>query len=85
MHDVKEKEGLDKFKSEGEGKDIGYIPFPFVALPQKESNRLTDMDEKIMSLNHLICIPKIGYSYNSLLCVRVPRQKVFKSQKKILY
>ncbi len=59
-HDDEEGEGLDKFESEGEGKDIRYVPLPFVAPPQKESNRPTDMGKGTRSLNHLVCIPKIG-------------------------
>ncbi len=45
------------------GEGVGYIPFPFVAPPpllRKESNRLTDLSEGTKSLNHLVCIPKIG-------------------------
>ncbi len=31
LHDDEEGEGLDEFEVEDEGKDIRYIPFPFVA------------------------------------------------------
>ncbi len=55
-----EGKGLDKFEGEGEKEDIGYIILPFVAPPQKESNRPTDMGEGIKGLNHLVYIPKIG-------------------------
>ncbi len=58
--DDEEGEDLDEFESEGEREDIGYVPLPFVAPPQKESNRPTDMGEGTKSLNHLVCIPKIG-------------------------
>ncbi len=55
-----EGEGLDEFEGEGEKENIGYIPLPFVAPSQKESNRPTDMGKGAKSLNHLVCIPKIG-------------------------
>ncbi len=55
-----EGEGLDEFEGEGEGKDIGYVPLPFVALSQNGSNRPTDIGEGTKSLNHLVCIPKIS-------------------------
>ncbi len=60
LRDDEEGEGLDEFEDEGEGKDIEYILFPFVALPRKESNRPTDIGKGTRSLNHLVCIPKIG-------------------------
>ncbi len=60
VRDDEEGEGLDEFESEGEKEDIGYILLPFVAPPQKESNRPTDIDEGTRSLNHLVCISKIG-------------------------
>ena len=50
------------YKNESKGKNIGYIPFQFIApsLPfQKKSNRPTDYGEEIKSLNHLVCILKI--------------------------
>ncbi len=61
-----DKEGLSLDEYEGEGEDIGYIPLLFVALPppRKKSNRPIDMGEGTRSLNHLVCIPKIGLSYN---------------------
>ena len=58
--DNEKEEGLDKFEGQSEGEDIRYVPFPFVAPPQKESNHPTDMSERTRSLNHLLCIPKIG-------------------------
>ena len=60
LRDNEEEEGLDKFESEGKEKNIGYVPLSFIALPQKESNRLTDMGKGTRSLNHLVCILKIG-------------------------
>ena len=61
-HDNEERKILDKFEGEGEGKNTRYVPFPFVAnpLPQKESNHSTDLCKGTRSLNHLVCIPKIG-------------------------
>ncbi len=58
--DDEEGEGLDKFEGEGEWEDIEYVPFSCVASLWKESNRPTDMGEGTRSLNHLVCIPKIG-------------------------
>ncbi len=67
VHDDEEGQSLDEYEGEGEGEDVGYVPLPFVtppSPPRKESNRLTDMGERTRSLNHLVCIPKIGLSYN---------------------
>ncbi len=67
VHDDEEGQSLDKYKGEGEGEDVGYVPLPFVAPPlplRKKSNRLTDMGEGTRSLNYLVCIPKIGLPYN---------------------
>ncbi len=58
--DDEEEEGLDEFEGESEREDIGYVPLPFVAPPQKELNRPTDISEGTRSLNYLVCIPKIG-------------------------
>lgn len=55
-----EGESLDEFEGEGEEDDIGYVSLPFVTLPWKKSNRLTDMGEGTKNLNHLVCISKIG-------------------------
>ena len=60
LHDDEKGEGLDKFEDEGKRKGIGYVPLLFVTPPQKELNRLTDMDKETRSLNHFVCIPKIG-------------------------
>lgn len=43
--DNKKGEDLNKFESEDMRKDIIYIPFPFVAHPQKESNCSTNMSK----------------------------------------
>ncbi len=55
-----EGEGLNEFEGEGEREDIRYVPLPLVAPLQKESNRPTDMSKGTRSLNHLVCISKIG-------------------------
>ncbi len=60
VRDNKEGESLDEFESKSEKEDIGYVLLPFVAPPQKVSNRPTDMGEGTRSLNHLVCIQKIG-------------------------
>lgn len=72
-HGDKEEKDLDKFESEGEAEDKGYISLFFVAFFRKKSNRPTDMGEETRSLNYLISIPKICQSYKCLVCVRVPR------------
>ncbi len=66
VHDDKEEQSLVKYKCEDEEKDIEYVSLPFVTPPplRKESNRLTDIDDGTKSLNYLVCIPKIGLSYN---------------------
>ncbi len=67
MHDNEEGQSLDEYEGEGDEEDVGYVALPFVALPpppRKESNRPTDMGDGTRSLNHLVCIPKIGLSYN---------------------
>ncbi len=64
VHDNEERLSLDEY--EGEGEDVRYVPLPFVAppSPRKESNRPIDIGKGTRSLNHLVCIPKIGLSYN---------------------
>ena len=60
--DNEERNSLDKDKSEIEG--ARYVLFAFVFLlflPQKVSNRLSDLDKGTKSLNHLVCISKICY------------------------
>lgn len=82
----KKEKSLNKYIIKSNKKDIGYIFFLFIALfflLQKESNCSTNISKRIKSLNHLIYIPQIGSSYNYLFCIRVPKQKVFKSQKKL--
>ncbi len=58
--DNEEREGLDVFKAESEEEDIGYIPFPLVAPPEKKLNYPTNIDKRIKSLHYLIYIPKIS-------------------------
>ncbi len=60
LHHNEEDEGLDELEGEDKGEDIGYVPFPFVTLPQNGSNRSTNMGERTRSLNHLVGIPKIS-------------------------
>ena len=74
LHDNEKEEDLDEFEGDGEGKSIGYVPLAFIAPPQKELNRPTDMGEGTKSLNDFLCISKIGYLYNCLFCIRVPRE-----------
>ncbi len=64
VHNNEEGLSLDEYEDEKE--DIRYVSLPFVTFlpPRKESNRPTDMGEEIRSLNHLVCISKIGLSYN---------------------
>ena len=60
--DNKKGNSLDKDK--GEMEDARYVPSPFILLlplPQKVSNRLSDLDKGIKSQNYLVCIPKICY------------------------
>lgn len=68
MHNNEKEQSLDKYESEDERKDIGYILFLFITPPsssQKKSNRSTDIGKGIKSPNHLIYLPKIGLLYNS--------------------
>ncbi len=59
MHDNKEREGLDKYKSKDEKQNIRYVFFLFVTpffLFQKELNHLIDINKRIKSLNLFIYI-----------------------------
>ncbi len=62
IYDNEKGERLDKFEDKGERENIEYVPFSFIAslFSRKESNRLTDMGEGTKSLNHFVCILKIG-------------------------
>ena len=66
MDNNEEGQSLGKYEDKNERRDVRYVPLPFVApsSPRKESNRPTDICEEIKSLNHLVCISKIGLSYN---------------------
>ena len=77
---------LDEDEAEIEG--ARYVPSPFVPLPplpQKVSNRLSDLGEGTRSLNHLICIPKICYSRSANFALEFPGRGGSKAQKKNLY
>lgn len=60
VHDNESGQCLDEY--EVESKDNRYILLLFKALflLQKKLNRLSDLGEKTISLNHLVCISKIG-------------------------
>ena len=62
----KKGQSLDEYEGEDKEEDVGYVLLPYIAppLPQKESNRSTDMGKGTRSLNHLVYIPKIGLLYN---------------------
>lgn len=66
IYDDKKGQSLDRYKGEGEGKDVEYILFLFVTLSplQKKSNCPIDMGKRTKSLNHLVYMPKIGLLYN---------------------
>lgn len=82
----KERNNLDEDK--GEIEDTRYILPPFISfspLPQKVSNRPSDLGKGTRSLNHLICIPKIYYSRSTNFVLEFPGRKSLKAQKKNLY
>ena len=83
IHDNEEEESLNKFESKNKREDIGYILLLFISFAQKKSNPLTDINTGTKNLNHLLCILKIGYLYNCLFCIKVSRQKMLESQKKL--
>lgn len=63
MYNNEKRYDLDEYK----GKGNRYVSFSFNApcfSLYKESNCLTDLNKEINSLNHLICILKIGSSNN---------------------
>lgn len=53
VYEHKKEENLDKYKGKG-NKYILFLFNAFYLLFYKESNRLTDLDEGTISLNHLI-------------------------------
>ena len=84
--DNKERNSLDK--DEGEIEGARYVPPPFIPLlplPQKVSNRLSDLGEGTRSLNHLVYIPKICYSRSANFALEFPSRRGSKAQKKNLY
>lgn len=55
VNDNKERESLEKYENKTEGKT--YVIYLFIPNPpyfRKESNYMTDLDERIKSLNHLV-------------------------------
>ena len=81
--DNEEGNGLDEDEDKIEG--ARYILLPFVSLlplPQKVSNRPSDLSEETRSLNHLVCIPKICYSRSAKLTLEFPGRGGSKAQKK---
>lgn len=54
MRDDEERESVYKFEDENKREVIGYIPFFFIASPQKESSRPTNMSKKTKNLNYLV-------------------------------
>lgn len=62
VYNDKKRQGLDKYKSEGEGKiHIHFLYMAYLLPPPKESNLLINLVEETRSLNHLIYIIKICY------------------------
>ena len=55
VHDNEEGKGSDEYHSKGNR----YVPLS--PLPQKKSNRPTNLGEGIRSLNHFVCIPKLPH------------------------
>ena len=81
--DDEEGNGLDK--DEGEIEDARYVPPLFVFLSpllRKVLKRPSDLGKGTMSLNHLICIPKICYSRSANFALDFPNRESLKAQKK---
>lgn len=80
--DNEERNGLNKDK--GEIKYVRYVlpPFILLLLPQKVSNRSSNLHEGIKSLNHLVYISKICYSRNANFALEFPSKGDLKAQKK---
>ena len=82
--DNEEKNGLDE--DEDEIEDTRYallLCVFFFPLPQKVSNRPSDLDEGTRSLNHLVCISKICYLRSAKFALEFPDRRGLKTQKKI--
>ena len=80
----KEGNSLDEDEDEIEG--ARYVPSPFVPLlplPQKVSNRPSDLGEGTRSLNHLVRIPKICYLRSTKFALEFPGKGGSKAKKKI--
>ena len=72
------EEGNSLDEDESEIKGARYIPLSFVPLPplpQTVLNRPSDLGERIKSLNHLVCIPKICYSRSANFGLEFPGKK----------
>ena len=82
--DDEEENGLDK--NEGEIESDRYVLPPFVPLflfPQKVSNRLSDLGERIKSLEYIVYISKICYSRNTNFALEFPGRRGSKTPKEI--
>lgn len=78
-----EKQGLDEYESEING----YIFLPPacpLSLPQKKSNRLSDLDKRTRSLIHLICISKTANQRIANFASKFPGRKGLKSKKNFI-
>ena len=85
-YDDEEGNSLDEDESEIEVARYVLPPFiPLLPLPQKVSNRPSDLGEGTRSLNHLVCIPKICYSRSANFALEFPGRRGSKAQKKNLY
>ena len=80
--DDQKEESLDKFENKSEKEGIGYVFFPFVALPQKKSNHMTDMGQRIRNLNHLVCISKSAHHIIAYFALGFLGRKYSKTLKK---
>ena len=76
-HDNEKGQSLDKYQAKG-GR---YVLFPL--LPQKESNRPTNLGEETRSLTHLVYIPKLPYHVIAKFALEFPGGGGSKAKKKI--
>ena len=81
--DNEEKNGLDEDEGEIEGAKYVSSPFIPLLLPQKMSNRPSNLGKGTKSLNHLIYVPKICYSRSANFALEFPGRGGSKAQKKI--
>ena len=85
-HDDEEGNNLDKDEGEIEGARYILPPFiPLLLLPQKVSNRPSNLGKRTRSLNYLVYIPKICYSRSVNFALEFPGRGGSKAQKKNLY